>query len=75
MSFGFSQDPIEQTYSFTLEEAIAFALENNYNAINADRDLIDAQKQKWEVIASGLPQIDGDVGYQNQLKQPVKITH
>ena len=46
MSFGFSQDPIEQTYSFTLEEAIAFALENNYNAINADRDLIDAQKQK-----------------------------
>ena len=66
--FGFSQ---EQTHSFTLEEAIAFALENNYSAINAERDIIDAQKQKWETIASGLPQIEGAVSYQNQLIQPV----
>ncbi len=63
----------ENTSSFTLEEAIAFALENNYSAINADRDVIDAQKQKWEVIASGLPQISGAVSYQNQLKQPVTL--
>lgn len=63
----------ENTSSFTLEEAIAFALENNYSAINADRDVIDAQKQKWEVIASGLPQISGGVSYQNQLKQPVTL--
>lgn len=70
---GFSQDPKDRTYSFTLEEAIAFALENNYSAINADRDLVDAQKQKWEVIATGLPQITGDVSYQNQLKQPVSL--
>ena len=69
---GLAQDSL-QTYNFTLEEAIAFALENNYSAINADRDLIDAQKQKWEVIASGLPQITGDVSYQNQLKQPVSL--
>ena len=63
----------EQTYSFTLEEAINFALENNYSAINADRDLLDAQKQKWETIATGLPQINGAVSYQNQLKQPVSL--
>ncbi|MGB6153597.1 MAG: TolC family protein [Pricia sp.] len=72
LTVGFSQDTL-QTYSFTLEEAIAFALENNYSAINADRDIIDAQKQKWEVIATGLPQITGDIGYQNQLKQPVTV--
>lgn len=59
--------------SFTLEEAIAFALENNYSALNAERDIIDAQKQKWETIASGLPQITADIGYQNQLKQPVSL--
>tara|TARA_R110002050_G_scaffold169182_1_gene300884 strand:- start:42086 stop:43477 length:1392 start_codon:yes stop_codon:yes gene_type:complete len=63
----------EQTYSFTLEEAIDFALENNYSAINADRDLLDAKKQKWETIATGLPQINGAVSYQNQLKQPVSL--
>jgi outer membrane protein TolC len=70
LSFGYSQ---EQTYSFTLEEAIQFALENNYAAINADRDIIDAQKQKWETIAGGLPQINGAISYQNQLKQPVSL--
>ncbi|MFT6370232.1 MAG: outer membrane protein TolC [Maribacter sp.] len=67
-SWSFGQ---EQTYTFTLEEAIAFALENNYSAINADRDMLDAQKQKWETIATGLPQITGAIGYQNQLIQPV----
>lgn len=61
----------EKSNSYSLEEAIAFALEHNYSAINADRDLLDAQKQKWITIASGLPQINGDVQYQNQLKQPV----
>ena len=61
----------EQTYTFTLEQARAFALENNYSAINADRDVLAAQKQKWETIATGLPQLTGAVGYQNQLIQPV----
>ncbi|MFS4455126.1 TolC family protein [Maribacter sp. 2304DJ31-5] len=60
----------EKTYSFSLQEAIDFALENNYKVINADRDIVDAQKQKWETIASGLPQISGAISYQNQLKQP-----
>ncbi|WP_425235359.1 TolC family protein [Ulvibacterium sp.] len=73
ITFTYSQEQVEQTYSFSLEEAIAFALENNYSSINANRDLTDAQKQKWEVIASGLPQVDGTVSYQNQLKQPVSL--
>ncbi len=59
--------------SFSLEEAVAYALENNYKAINANKDIIDAQKQKWETIAGGLPQIEGAVSYQNQLKQPVSL--
>ncbi len=59
----------ETKTSFSLDEAIAYALEHNYQSINASRDLVDAQKQKWETIASGLPQIDGSVSYQNQIKQ------
>ncbi|SHG75939.1 TolC family protein [Flagellimonas flava] len=58
-------------YSFSLDQAIAHALEHNYSAINANRDIVDAQKQKWETIADGLPQISGAISYQNQLKQPV----
>ena len=56
---------------FSLDEAIVYALEHNYKSINAGRDMVDAQKQKWETIATGLPQISGAVNYQNQLKQPV----
>jgi len=70
-TIGFSQEEVTKTDSFTLQEAIDFALKNNYSVINADRDRIDAQKQKWEVIATGLPQITGAIGYQNQLIQPV----
>lgn len=70
MSWSFSQ---ERPNSFSLEEAIAYALEYNYSVINAGREILDAQKQKWEVIATGLPQIDGDLSYQNQLKQPVTL--
>ena len=63
-----AQDSIPQ---FDLEGAIQYALEHNYSAINASRDIEDAQKQKWETIATGLPQISGNVNYQNQLKQPI----
>ncbi len=69
---GLSQEQTT-TNNFTLQEAIAYALANNYSAINADRDLIDAKKQKWETIATGLPQISAGVNYQNQLKQPVQL--
>ncbi|MEM9076776.1 MAG: TolC family protein [Bacteroidota bacterium] len=61
----------EEQNSFSLDEAIAYALEHNYSAINAERDIVDAQKQKWETIADGLPQISGAVSYQNQLIQPI----
>ncbi|WP_158975264.1 TolC family protein [Cellulophaga sp. L1A9] len=70
VSIGIAQ---ETQNSYTLEEAINYALEHNYSAINAGRDIDDAKKQKWETIADGLPQISGAVGYQNQLKQPVSL--
>ncbi|WP_165749936.1 TolC family protein [Cellulophaga sp. Z1A5H] len=70
LSIGVAQ---ETKNSFTLDEAINFALENNYSAINAGRDIEDAKKQKWETIADGLPQINGAVSYQNQLKQPISL--
>jgi outer membrane protein TolC len=69
-NLAFSQDLPK---SFSLEEAIVYALEYNYSVINADREILDAQKQKWEIIATGLPQIDGNLSYQNQLKQPVTL--
>lgn len=59
--------------SFSLEEAVTYALDNNSTAINARRDIAKAIKQKWETTASGLPQISGVIDYQNQLKQPTSF--
>lgn len=36
---------LKESYSFSLNEAIDYALKNNYSAINAGRD-IDAAKRK-----------------------------
>ncbi len=67
------QSPTDSIYSFTLDEAIEFALENSYQSINARRDVAKALKRKWETTADGLPQISGVIDYQNQLKQPVTL--
>ncbi len=63
----------ESPYSFTLNEAIDFALENNRIAKNASRDIDAAEKLKWETTAIGLPQINASVGYQNWLKQQISL--
>ncbi len=67
------QSSTDSIYSFTLDEAIEFALENSYQSMNARRDVAKALKRKWEATADGLPQIDGLIDYQNQLKQPVTV--
>ena len=67
---GISQ---EKKRSFSLEEAITFALDSSYATINARRDIASAIKKKWETTSIGLPQINAQLDYQNQLKQPVSF--
>lgn len=55
------------TYSFTLQQAIAHAVENNYSAINANREIEIAKQKKWETTATGLPQITSNLQYLNNL--------
>ena len=69
-SLGYSQ---EQPSSFSLQEAIDYALENNRQAKNAARDIDAAKQQKWETTATGLPQLNASASYQNNLKQQVSL--
>ena len=69
-SFGFSQNT---PTSFSLQEAIDYALKNNRTAKNATKDIDAAVKQKWETIATGLPQLNGNIDYQNALKRNVFV--
>lgn len=58
----------KESFSFTLEQAIEHAIKNNYSVINANRDVEAAKQKKWETTTIGLPQINGNVGYQNNFQ-------
>jgi len=57
----------------SLDQALSYAYAHNNQMINAAQDVRDAYAQKWVTIASGLPQIEGGLDYQNQLKRPVSL--
>ena len=58
----------KESYSFTLQQAIEHATQNNYSAINANRDIEAAKHKKWETTTIGLPQVNGTVSYLNNLQ-------
>lgn len=60
-----SQD--QKNYNFSLEQAIAHAVTNNYSAINAGRDIESSKEKKWETTAMGLPQINAGLDYTNNF--------
>tara|TARA_Y100000389_G_scaffold179442_1_gene193497 strand:- start:587 stop:1915 length:1329 start_codon:yes stop_codon:yes gene_type:complete len=59
--------------SFTLNEAVEFGLINNSVVKNAKNDVKIANAKKWETIATGLPQINSFIEYNNNIKQPVSL--
>lgn len=69
----FSSILSQENRSFSLEEAIAFGLIYNRTAQNAGSDIAIAKKKQWETIALGLPQINLNGEYTNNLKQGVSL--
>ncbi|AQS94774.1 transporter [Polaribacter sp. BM10] len=63
----------EKTQTLSLKEAINFALENSYNTKASKNDILAAEKKVWETTTIGLPQINGNIDYQNFIKQPITL--
>jgi outer membrane protein TolC len=63
-----AQESKNETFSFTLKEAVEYAIQHNYSAINANSDIEIAKQKKWETTTIGLPHINGTVGYLNNLQ-------
>ena len=63
----------EQKTSFSLDEAISYAMQFAYDIDYANRDVGIAEEKVRETTAIGLPQISGYVDYQNNLKQQVSL--
>ena len=62
-----------QSNTFSLYEAVQYAMQNNAISKNASNDLEIAQAKKWETIATGLPQISAFIDYANNIKQPISL--
>lgn len=67
------QQEAQQSYSFSLQEAIQHAQQYNRSVINSGRDVEAAYKRKWETIAGGLPQISASGYYQNNFELQKQI--
>jgi outer membrane protein len=63
-----AQNPTKQNFNFSLQQAIDYAVKNNYKSINANRDIEISKEKKWETTAMGLPQINGNLNYQNNIE-------
>lgn len=70
---GRAQEPGPEPLVLSLEEAVVLGLENNYSSLKSEKEVEKALAQKWEIISEGLPQINGNVDYQNFLKRPVTL--
>lgn len=69
---GIAQEQ-EEIKSFTLREAQVYALEHNYDVINAITDVEISRKKVKENLAFGFPQIDASAGYTNFLELPTNL--
>jgi len=63
----------QEVKSFTLREAQQFAIENNYDVINAGTDVEIARKRVKENLAVGLPQVNASAGYSNYFELPTSL--
>lgn len=60
----------QETIDLSLEEAKQFAIENNRDVQNKELEVLIAKKKIWETTATGLPQVNASVSYQNIFKVP-----
>lgn len=59
--------------AFTLDEAIAYGIENHNDVKDKYMDIADAESNIKEYLATGLPTLNGTVDYSNYIKLPTSI--
>jgi len=59
--------------SFSLQQAVDYAVKNGYSIKNAATDIEIANKKIKETRAIGIPQLNAESGYNNFLSLPVSV--
>ncbi len=63
----------QEIQNFSLEQAQTYALEHNYEKVNAENDLLIAKKKVWETTGIGLPHVDFEAKFQNFIDLPTSL--
>ncbi len=63
----------QEKFSFSLTEAIDYAMDNNYDVIYSEMNIEAAKQQMREATSFGLPQIDGLLDYTDNIALPVSV--
>ncbi len=73
-SFGmFAQSKTSDTMSMTLSQAIDYAMTNNPDLKNAYADIAIADQTVKEVKAIGIPQVRGQINFQDAIQKQVFV--
>lgn len=62
-----------QEQSFSLKQAIDYAIENNKKTVNADYEIEKANQKVKQTMAIGLPQVNAEGSFQNFLDIPTTV--
>ena len=73
IAMGISEGTSQEVMEFSLREAQLYALEHNYDVVNALKDIEIARERVDETISTGLPQVSGSVNYSNYLEIPTQL--
>lgn len=63
----------QDIYQFSVDQAVEYAMENNYQVINSAMDVEAAGYQVKETTSIGLPQVNASIGYTDNIERPVMI--
>ena len=69
-SSSFAQD---QNYTFTIDECMQFAMENNQDVLNASLEIGKQEKIVKETLSEGLPQVDAFIDLRNNFQVPTSF--
>ncbi|MDZ7635944.1 MAG: TolC family protein [Bacteroidales bacterium] len=61
------------TLSLTIDQAVAYALDNNRNVASARYDVLASEKGVWEAVAAGLPSVGGSASMTDNLEVMTRI--
>jgi outer membrane protein TolC len=63
----------EKQHVFSLDKAVAFALEHNKTIQSAEKDIEISQKRYWQTVAAGLPQVNATADYTTMFNYKITM--